>query len=77
MLETAPPSSIAIGLPDFISQDYDDYTPEALLGTLRWALGVFPQHDVWRRLQRAGMQQDHSWDSSARAYVKVYERARG
>jgi glycogen synthase len=23
-----------------------------------------------------GMQQDHSWDSSARAYVKVYERAR-
>jgi starch synthase len=55
---------------------FDDYTPEALLGTLRWALGVFPQHDVWRRLQRTGMQQDHSWDSSARAYVKVYERAR-
>jgi len=24
----------------------------------------------------AGMRQDHSWDSSARAYVKVYERAR-
>jgi starch synthase len=55
---------------------FDDYTPEALLGTLRWALGVFPQHDVWRRLQRSGMQQDHSWDSSARAYVKVYERAK-
>jgi glycogen synthase len=43
---------------------------------LRWALGVFPQHDAWRQLQRSGMQQDHSWDSSARAYVKVYERAR-
>jgi starch synthase len=56
---------------------FDDYTPEALLGTLRWALGLFEQRDAWRRLQRSGMQQDHSWDSSARAYVKVYERARG
>ena len=55
---------------------FDDYTPEGLLGTLRWALGVFAQRDAWRRLQRSGMQQDHSWDSSARAYVQVYERAR-
>jgi len=55
---------------------FDDYSLEALLGTLRWALGVYEQRDAWRRLQRAGMQQDHSWDSSARAYVKVYERAR-
>ena len=55
---------------------FDDYTPEGLLGTLRWALNVFPQREVWRRLQRAGMQQDHSWDSSARAYVQVYERAK-
>jgi starch synthase len=55
---------------------FDDYTPEALLGTLRWALGVFPQGDAWRRLQQAGMRQDYSWDSSARAYERVYERAR-
>jgi starch synthase len=55
---------------------FDDYTPEALLGTLRWALKLFEQREAWRRLQRAGMQQDHSWDSSARAYVKVYERAK-
>lgn len=55
---------------------FDDYAPEALLGTLRWALGVFQQADVWRNLQRSGMQQDLSWDSSARAYVQVYERAR-
>ena len=26
-------------------------------------------------MQLAGMQQDHSWDASAREYVKVYERA--
>jgi starch synthase len=55
---------------------FDEYSPEALLGTLRWALSVFRQPDLWRRLQQSGMRQDHSWDSSARAYVSVYERAR-
>ena len=55
---------------------FHDYSPEALLGTLRWALAVYRDRDAWRRLQRAGMQRDHSWDSSARAYVSVYERAR-
>ena len=33
-----------------------DYSPQALLGTLRWALGVFDNRDVWRRLQVRGMQ---------------------
>ena len=55
---------------------FHDYSPDALLGTLRWALAVYRDRDAWRRLQRAGMQRDHSWDSSARAYVSVYERAR-
>jgi starch synthase len=52
-----------------------DYTAQALHGTLTWALRVFQDRDVWRRIQIAGMQQDHSWDASARDYVKVYERA--
>jgi starch synthase len=54
---------------------FDDYTPQALLDTLRWALGTYRNRDAWRRLQVAGMGQDFSWDASAREYVKVYERA--
>jgi starch synthase len=54
---------------------FDEYSPQALLGTLRWALGVHPDRPTWRRLQQAGMQQDYSWDTSARRYVEVYERA--
>ena len=54
---------------------FDDYSPQALLGTLRWALGVFQDRDAWTRIQTAGMAQDHSWDASARRYVEVYERA--
>jgi starch synthase len=54
---------------------FDEYSPQALLGTLRWALGVFQDRQTWRRIQVAGMQQDNSWDASARRYVEVYERA--
>jgi starch synthase len=54
---------------------FDEYSPQALLGTLRWALGVYQDRQTWQRMQVAGMQQDHSWDASARKYVKVYQRA--
>jgi starch synthase len=54
---------------------FDEYSPQALLGTLRWALGVFQDRQTWKRIQVAGMQQDYSWDASARRYVEVYERA--
>jgi starch synthase len=54
---------------------FEDYVPEALLGTLRRALDVFKDQRRWRALQLAGMSEDHSWDRSAREYVKIYERA--
>ena len=56
---------------------FDDYSPQALLGTLRWALDIYKDRPLWRRMQLAGMRQDFSWDASARAYLDVYTRARG
>ena len=52
-------------------------TPEALLEALSRALAVFGKPRVWRRLQGAGMRQDHSWHRSAREYVRMYERLLG
>jgi glycogen synthase len=40
-------------------------------------LALYPDQRAWRALQHAGMRQDHSWDRSAREYVKIYERAAG
>ncbi len=54
---------------------FDQYSSQALLNTLRWALGIYGDRTTWRRIQHAGMSQDFSWDASARQYVKVYERA--
>jgi starch synthase len=54
---------------------FDDYSPQALLETLRRALDIYLDRAAWRRIQQAGMTEDFSWDASARRYVKVYERA--
>jgi starch synthase len=54
---------------------FDEYSPRALLGTLRWALDIYEDRDAWRRIQQAGMREDNSWDARARQYVQVYERA--
>ncbi len=54
---------------------FDQYSPQALLDTLRWAMGVFEDRPVWRRIQASGMRHDFSWDAAAREYVSVYERA--
>jgi starch synthase len=58
--------------PDGTGFTFNDYTPEALVGTVRRALAAFEERDAWERMQRRAMELDHSWDASAREYVKVY-----
>jgi starch synthase len=55
---------------------FAEYTPAALLDALGRALQLFRNPQKWRVLQTRAMKQDHSWDRSAREYVKIYERAR-
>ncbi len=54
---------------------FKEYTADALLGALGRALAAYRNRARWRALQLAGMREDHSWDRSAREYVKIYERA--
>ena len=56
---------------------FDSYTPEALLEALGRAIRLYADPPEWRKLQLNGMRQDHSWDRSAREYVRIYERALG
>ena len=51
------------------------YTSLALLEALGRAFAAYAAPAQWQALQAAGMQQDFSWDRSAREYVKIYERA--
>jgi starch synthase len=54
---------------------FEEYSAAALHGAIERALAMFKDEQSWRALQLAGMAQDHSWDRSAREYVKIYERA--
>jgi len=51
------------------------YTPEALLGVIRDAVGYYRQPKAWRQLMLNGMKKDFSWPSSAKQYLKVYQAA--
>jgi starch synthase len=51
-------------------------TPDALVQTMRQAVRLYRDRDVWHRIIEQGMSEDHAWARSAREYVKVYRRAR-
>jgi len=54
---------------------FSTYTGDALLGIVKTALTTFKHKENWQTLMRTGMAKDYSWATSAREYVKVYERA--
>ena len=56
---------------------FRDYTPGALVQAVRRAVDLYSDAAAWKRVQLAGMREDHSWDVSAREYVKVYRSAIG
>jgi starch synthase len=74
------------GLEDTV-EDYDsetgrgtgfkfrDYAPAALVDAVKRAVELYGNPPAWKRVQQAGMKEDHSWDVSAREYVKVYRAA--
>jgi starch synthase len=55
---------------------FDDATPEALVTAVERALTLYRQPKVWKRLMTAAMDQDFSWQASARRYLEIYTRAR-
>ncbi len=51
---------------------FDEPTANELYKTIQRALTLFQQKKLWNQLQRTAMQQDFSWDKSAREYIKLY-----
>jgi starch synthase len=55
---------------------FREQTADALVRTVRQAVRLYHDKSVWLPLMRQGMAADHSWETSAREYVKVYRRAK-
>jgi len=51
---------------------FREYTRQALVLTVRRALAAFREPARWTAMVQRGMRLDHSWDASAKEYVKVY-----
>lgn len=51
---------------------FQKFTADDLLAACKRSLAAFQQRDVWRALQRRGMEHDFSWDTSASAYQRLY-----
>lgn len=55
---------------------FDESSADALLAKVREAVNLWRHdQDAWRALMRAGMEQDLSWEASARAYQGYYAEA--
>jgi len=54
---------------------FRDYTKEAMLGAIERLLQVFRDEKRWFALVRRCMEQDFSWERSARQYIEVYDKA--
>ncbi|MBI5840018.1 MAG: glycogen synthase [Chloroflexi bacterium] len=52
---------------------FEEPKAKALADAIRGALKDFPDHDVWQKIQRAGMMQDFSWANSAQKYLELYQ----
>ena len=50
-----------------------DYSAQALLDSLRSAVNYYNQKEHWMRLVRNAMQEEFSWEKSAKAYLEIYE----
>lgn len=54
---------------------FSDYSEEALLAAVERALETYRRKDTWRTLLGQGMRADFSWQTSARKYVELYQKA--
>lgn len=78
---TPPVARATGGLDDTIEEatgfKFGEYSPAALLGTLRYALQCWRDRTAWQERMRLGMSRDFSWDRSAAEYAALYRHLLG
>ena len=56
---------------------FKEYTPEALLKSITYALPYFQKKRKWRKIMKNGMAKDYSWTNSAKKYIELYKKTLG
>ncbi|MCA9085689.1 MAG: glycogen synthase GlgA [Planctomycetaceae bacterium] len=55
---------------------FDEYDSRGLAQTVEYAIDLYRQPQVWKKIMSTAMAIDWSWSRSAKAYVQTYHRAR-
>ena len=53
---------------------FEKYNGKQMVSTIKRALKAFADTDHWQAAQKRAMQNDNSWDSSARQYIELYKQ---
>jgi len=53
---------------------FNEYSSHALLTKIKEAVKIFSNKKEWKKLVQKAMQQDFSWERSAKRYVELYEK---
>jgi starch synthase len=53
---------------------FSEYSTAAFLKALNQALEAYQDKKLWNKIMLNGMMEDFSWNTSAKAYLKLYER---
>ncbi len=53
---------------------FEKFTSKELLKTIRRALDIYQDKKTWRQLQNNCMEQNFSWENSAKEYIKLYRK---
>ena len=53
---------------------FTDYEPESFWHATKKAIDLFYKPETWQQIMKNGMAKDFSWHSSAKQYLKLYEK---
>jgi starch synthase len=56
---------------------FNDYDASALGWAINFALDIYPEKPVWRKLMRNGMAMDYSWEQQGQMYVDLFKSLSG
>ncbi|MFQ6069398.1 MAG: glycogen synthase [Candidatus Aminicenantales bacterium] len=54
---------------------FKEYSARAFLHTFKTALQYYRQPPLWLKIMKAGLEEDFSWDTAARKYIRLYRKA--
>ncbi len=55
---------------------FKDYTGRALYSAIIRAIDTYHNKNVWKQIQRNGMEKTYSWHNAAKSYIDLYHKAK-